>query len=727
MSLSSATPAARAPQIQIAACASALLILLGSLTFISANDQAAGRLTLGFLQPAISLLSKFSAFTEAEPLRRVTWWGGGLALLLGIIGCIAQSMRRTRPAALVLLGCGTGLAAELLLLNGATSWGLLAFAAGLVLVSRAVSHQNVPSFEPAASVLPESRTEWLVLGMILVVAALLRFYGLNRLPNFFEGELSAYSAGATRLGGIAAANKGLNGPWAPLGLLYYVPIYLATSLLGTNLLALRISSAWVGVLTVPLLYFFARGISGRRTAQFAAMLFSLDQLHIGWSRTDVHPHGVTTWPALLLALCLLRALRTGKFRWWFCSALCMGLSWHQYPSGQSAVALPLLALGLLCFSNQKLPPRGQAALIFMPLGVLLWYFGLPLSYYVADWQWSWLNPFTLTSVRTSWGVVQDQSLAQQLWDVAALVSRNFYDLVQGIFIAAPQLHFQDQLPHYMRLGARTLAWPIAACFALSLPLLAKNWRRPEAIILFSFLVVAILPGVLSEKLYPKRASTFFPAAECCAAIFISWFVQCSRGSLGRAGQVIAALPYLGLIFYAVLSCRLWFSEDRWQYGISPEEQIVRDLSSETQPNTIFIVDAGISYLEAKLTYLMLDQLSNPENRPNLWLRFKESGPAWDTLLSNPAQAVQYLERPDWTYHWTKLAPQLKESIQNQNWRRVVWIVQQREGAEAMISAQKVEQVQRSCPTLRRRSYPPTRQLPFLITVMICEPPIWPNG
>jgi 4-amino-4-deoxy-L-arabinose transferase-like glycosyltransferase len=87
-----------------------------------------------------------------------------------------------------------------------------------------------------------------------------------------------------------------------LGILYYIPIWIMVKIHGVTLLALRLSSAFFGVLTVPLLYWMVRRFFGVAAASVAAWLFVFDQLHIGWSRTDIHPHGVTVWPALLVCL-----------------------------------------------------------------------------------------------------------------------------------------------------------------------------------------------------------------------------------------------------------------------------------------------------------------------------------------------------------------------------------------------------------------------------------------
>jgi hypothetical protein len=237
---------------------------------------------------------------------------------------------------------------------------------------------------------------------VLAIATGLRLYALDRVVDSFDGELTGYYAAATRLAGIPLANEGVDGSWAPLGLTFYPPYVVAAHAVGTTVLALRLAAAWVGVLSIPLLYTFVRRLAGAPAALIAAALLALDPLSLGWSRSDAHPHGFTLWPVLLVCLATLAALRGGGRRAWFATALAMGLAWHQYPSGQVAVLIPPLAVVLLAGAPGERRQRLRGALPFLLLGVVLWFGGLPLSGWLATGRIELRNPFTLTGSRAAW-------------------------------------------------------------------------------------------------------------------------------------------------------------------------------------------------------------------------------------------------------------------------------------------------------------------------------------
>ena len=516
--------------------------------------------------------------------------------------------------------------------------------------------------------------EAVLLTLIFIIALIFRTYALNVLPDSFEGELSPFSAAATSLQGMFIANKGAYGPWAPLGILYYIPIYITTEAFGVTILSLRLSSALVGLFTLPLVYLLAARLAGRSGGLLAAALFALECLHLGWSRTDVHPHGVTTWPTLLMCWFLIKAYDTRKISWACGVALIMGLSWHQYPSGQSAVAIPLLAVGIFWISNRfKLPLKlSQTALISM--GVILWFVGLPLSYYLADGNFHLSNPFTLTGPRTSWGEdgLPSSSLGVMLL-VLSKAAAQFGHVLQGIFYRQPYLFHQEWIAYSDMVYGRTVAWLEVPFVVLGICIVLLSIKRFESAVLLAWIMAALLPGILSEHAYPKRLSTLFPALDIVAAIALASVLATLPAGRAAWKRLVATLS-LTVVFgsYIAFTNYAWFSGRYWKYGEPVENTFATKISQLITPGTIVIADLNRSYEIGKYLFLTLDHLTSPENRPNLWITAQT--PTMPQLIAQPLSAVA-LAPASFAYTWTKLRDQLGETTTFTGWTKVLFIIQ----------------------------------------------------
>jgi hypothetical protein len=512
-----------------------------------------------------------------------------------------------------------------------------------------------------------------IFSLCFLAAVVLRVYAINYIVNSFDGELSPYSAGATSLRGMWYANRGYHGPWAPLGMLYYPPIYLTTSLFGTNLVSLRLSSAIVGLLTIPFVYMLAARLGGKTAGHIAAALFTLNTLHIGWSRTDVHPHGVTTWPTLLMCYFLLKAYDTRKIVWAIGVAIMMGLSWHQYPSGQSAVGIPLVAAAIFFLVNRFTFPLSWKHLTILCGGLALWFLGLPFERYMVNRQFVFSNPFNLTGPRALWGGGEaPQSSLQLALFTAQQALLHLRDVFQGLFYKVPYLFHQEWLPYSWDITSRTVGWIEMPLVALGGLLLLVAIKRFESAVLLGWLVVALLPGILSAQAYPKRLSTLYPALDIIAALgFTALLYTVSNGSRRwrRYPLQITALVTLACAF--CFQIHIWFSGKFWRYGEPFEVRLANESSSLITPHTLAVVFVGGGYEVGKFTYLWLDHIASPANRPNLV--YFASHSEIETLTQTPLKASQRLYR-NWAYIWTKMRDQLDETLQNKDWKRVVFFI-----------------------------------------------------
>ncbi len=590
-----------------------VLFVLVLLTFLSFLDIQAGRETLSFLSHSPSLF-----YRENVEVLTIVFF-----IIAGIISF--------RFVGVVLL-----LFSQLAFVFSWVNTGIILLVFGIVITLWKHTFKEDS----------ELKGTNLFLILIVTLGAIFRLYALNFIPNEFEGELACYSAGAT--GNWFAANKGLAGPWAPLGLLYYPPIWVASEIFGSTLYAIRVSSAWVGILTFIPLFLFVREAFGVRVALLSCLIFVFDPLHIGWSRTDVHPHGVTAWPAFFLGYFFLKAWKTDSFMFWAFVALTMGLTWHQYPSGQSFVVAPILVLTILRLTSKRISWRAELAIFS---GIALWLLGLPASYYFADGILEFKNPFTLTTSRASWG---EEASSMYVIEKAA---SHMVDVVQGIFIKVPYLFHQDFLPEYLPLPQTTVPALLVPFFVFGFILILKRGKKVESIILISLILASLAPGILSSHAYPKRFSVFFPLIDILAAVgLVTVFSNLPR-------KLVSVVIFIGVIFWSEVTWSSWFV-NKW--GKSFEEYAAEEIKKRLEPGTILAVRAWESYLEAKLLYLLLDKLEETENLGYLRIRKEDPFPYdYKELLLR--------EYNLWPYLWTNI-PKYKEG----SWSKVVFIKQRGE-------------------------------------------------
>lgn len=183
------------------------------------------------------------------------------------------------------------------------------------------------------------RIESLLLALLLLLAAWLRFHDLVGVPGGFHGDEAVAGLEGERI-----LREGSIGPYSPFALgqpagpLYLVA--LSIRLFGPTIWAVRATSALLGTITVGLLYFLLRRNEGRRVALLGAALLATMHWHIFFSRIGFP---VIAWPlcALAATFAALEASRREEARWWALTGLLAGVGIYSY----NAHILFVLALG----------------------------------------------------------------------------------------------------------------------------------------------------------------------------------------------------------------------------------------------------------------------------------------------------------------------------------------------------------------------------------------------
>ncbi len=249
--------------------------------------------------------------------------------------------------------------------GGSLAWGL--WLAGAVVFAGALGVGHGPG--PAAEApRPLWRRLWPWL-LILAVAAGLRFYALDLVPRgLWADELIA---------GMQAEQIWDTG-WRPLFIggqngepaLYLYPIALLIRLFGPTILPIRLPMALAGTAAVAAIGWLALPLYGRRAALAAAAILAAMTWEINFSRIGFN--AIWSLPVDLLAAgCLVRALATGRVRWYAWAGLLLGLGFQLYYISRAWLGLMVLLLAYRLLTERGLWRRARGGLAILLAGLLI--------------------------------------------------------------------------------------------------------------------------------------------------------------------------------------------------------------------------------------------------------------------------------------------------------------------------------------------------------------------
>ncbi len=234
----------------------------------------------------------------------------------------------------------------------------------------------------------QASAQWVVLGLIIALAAGLRFYKLNAW-GFWEDEVFS----------IGYKEDGFNFNLWRASLAISL-IHLATSWLGVSEWSARLVPAAIGVVTLPILYFPVRRGFGKGVALLFSSLLAVSTWHLYWSQN-------ARFYTLLLLFYTLAMLSfyfsLEEDRPWF---MLLALFFIGLAARESLVAaffflLTPLYLFFITVFRFETPPGLRVrnlAVFFSPALLLgLWFAGP----YIRNWQ-GWLDNFGRINTNPAW-------------------------------------------------------------------------------------------------------------------------------------------------------------------------------------------------------------------------------------------------------------------------------------------------------------------------------------
>jgi 4-amino-4-deoxy-L-arabinose transferase-like glycosyltransferase len=205
------------------------------------------------------------------------------------------------------------------------------------------------------------KTELIIISLLTLVAAVMRFWGLGSYPRIIDGD-----EGLLGLAAQSTTTSTLANPfalWENFGALYLQLVNVAFLIFGATPFALRLLPAISGILAVPAVYLLGREISGKRVGFIAAFLIMVSHTDVHFSRIGSVAYIHSTWLIPLELFLLLRGIN--KRNTWLAAAsgVLLAIDFSVYLTSQITVALifVFMVIAFFCFKDWFRPAWRQAA------------------------------------------------------------------------------------------------------------------------------------------------------------------------------------------------------------------------------------------------------------------------------------------------------------------------------------------------------------------------------
>ncbi len=464
-------------------------------------------------------------------------------------------------------------------------WALWVWLGGLALFFAGVWWDDIspePQMEARAAQpfhpgVMRRRSLFIALILILVVAIFARFYALSVYPHGLQSDEANNGLDAL---------KWLNGAgWTPYAetnegqaTLFTWLIALAIKLLGQSVTTMRMVSAAAGVLTVAVFYVLARELFEQRIALLATALLAADRWHVTFSRI-VYELILAPLALSLQVLFLIKALKTGRRRWWALSGAMLALGMNTYTAYR---VIPFFMLAY--FAYWLIMHRDRARRDAEGMGVFFASALLtvaPLGVYILR-HWS-----IFLSRMNHISVFRDVEAAGSY----APVWSNLYKVLL-MFNVRGDMAALNNLP-----GAPMLHAAVGVLFALGLFWTIRwFWKELPALYLLWFGSVASLAvfSVAHEAPNARRPISLIPLIYLLAATVLTGLWRAWKQAFGekRTRPLFVLLTALAM-FVIGANLNTYFrvqavAPSVW-YAYSPEESAIGDyLAAQPENLTIFL-------------------------------------------------------------------------------------------------------------------------------------------
>ena len=417
----------------------------------------------------------------------------------------------------------------------------VAVLAWLLAITAAVAGTYRPSPEAGRA----NRKAVLVAGILFLAAFLVRAVALDDFPSTLSGdEASAGLVAAQFRRGEADNLLGLG--WFSFPAFYFAMQSVGLWFLGQTAVAIRLSSAVAGALTVVGVYWLARSLFGRLTGLLAAISLLAAHFHVHFSRIALQ----NIWDGLFLVWALWglwHGWKSGRRSSFVVAGVALGLGQYFYVSMRVVPLLFLLWAGAAALTRretfrQRLPhlilAAFIAAVIFLPLG--LFYAANPAEFNA---------PMQRVTIFNGW--LEDQ-MAMTGQPAGQVILGEMRETLLG-FTHIP-------LRHWYNPGTPLLLAVPAALFWSGLLWAIYLFDLRSLLLLLPILSVVVLGGLSQDAPASQRFVLATPATAILVALPLGQAAAWLRALWPRYRTVIAAAALLVITLTGVNDLHYYFAE-----------------------------------------------------------------------------------------------------------------------------------------------------------------------
>lgn len=378
-----------------------------------------------------------------------------------------------------------------------------------------------------------NRTGYALAVIVLMIGAVLRFYGLATVPPGFSTDeyIDVRLTENVRAGNIRIFHdldgEGREG-------MYPILLAASTSVTGSGLLGYRMLSYAAGMLTLALIYALGRRLFGAGAAITAMAIFGFTLFPILLSRSitreSLLPLYVTgTLLALARAFPIYGAAdsrRSGQTTAFAALAFLLGLGFYIHPASLIVTLAVMAFIGYLLLTRQPISRRAISNVWFSVVIMIV----IAAPYLIAS--------FSTPELAGAGRLLYDSQSPRQTSPLQAAALS-----VNGIFLSG------DLNPVYNLPGRPLFDFASGLLLLIGLIAAARTWRQPR-----SALIVIALVLLLPIALFAHRPPNFlaYAALTPLLALFVGFGVATLYRSFNRRVRVIAALGVTALLIFNVI-------------------------------------------------------------------------------------------------------------------------------------------------------------------------------
>jgi len=231
------------------------------------------------------------------------------------------------------------------------------------------------------------------------------------------------------------------------------------------------------------------------------------------------------------------------------------------------------------------------------------------------------------------------------------------------------------------LALRALPWVVVACAVVGLALCCLRIRERWSVPLLAMVLAGVLPAILSDEAWLKRASLLYVVVIIIAAIPLSIVTDGLSRLLSRKARWVAGgLLAVVFVLWSSVWGHLWFSSQYLRYGVPEEVTIFEKLDQHLEPDTLLIVSIWGDYIEGELVYLVRDALA--DRQPMALYITDPRRDEWPTLLAYPQKALERIKPHLWYWAWLGVGGEMPAVVNHRDWSRVVYLIEVFPGTES---------------------------------------------